>query len=351
MELTRENLFRTALLSAARARSLGFALEGGLLYFLSRAVPGGKPGDLERDPEFYRALHELLLDMLRRDSANIEAGIYPVSVLTPERPWAHLLRLPRLLLDGARIVRRREKGATTQFRQDARKRLQDLPRYYRRNFHFQTDGYLSKESAELYDHQVDILFLGATDAMRRLILPPMKARLQPKDGQGLRILEIGAGTGRATSFVRQAFPGARITALDLSEPYLQHAREKLSRFEGIDFMQGDGGDLPFKAGQFDAVFSVFLFHELPLEARRAVLRESVRVARPGGFVGLVDSVQAGDRPQFERALESFSRDFHEPFYRNYLANPMPTLMTEAGVQEVQHDLGYFSKVVWGSAPR
>lgn len=337
----------SALVAAARARSLGYALEGGLLHFLARSLPGTKVGDLEPGPETYQRVYAELLEILERDARSIETGDYPASVLLPESPLEHLRRLPRVLLDGVRVAMRRKRGATTQFPPEAQKRLKDLPRYYRRTFHFQTDGYLSERSAELYEHQVQILFLGAADAMRRLIIPPMKRHFGKQSGDGLRFLEIGAGTGAATRFVRQAFPDARITAVDLSEPYLKHARRKLGRYDGIDFVQADGGALPFKDGQFDAVYSVFLYHELPLEARHDVLRESLRVAKSGAFQGLVDSVQAGDLEGFDDMLARFPRDFHEPFYRNYLEHPMPQLMREAGIVDVEGDRGYFSKVCWG----
>ena len=47
-----------------------------------------------------------------------------------------------------------------------------LLNYYLQNFHYQTDGYLSDLSANLYDLQVEILFNGAADAMRRRIITP-----------------------------------------------------------------------------------------------------------------------------------------------------------------------------------
>ena len=45
------------------------------------------------------------------------------------------------------------------------------PAYYLQNFHYQTDGWLSKDSARLYDFQVETLFLGSADTRRRQALP------------------------------------------------------------------------------------------------------------------------------------------------------------------------------------
>ena len=47
--------------------------------------------------------------------------------------------------------------------------------------------------------------------------------------------------------------------------------------------------MPFGDGLFDAVTSVFLFHELPAKAQRNVLREIARVLRPGGLLVICDS--------------------------------------------------------------
>lgn len=180
--------------------------------------------------------------------------------------------------------------------------------------------------------------------MRRLVLSPLRARLGRGDGAGLKILEIGAGAGSATRFVRLTFPRAHLVATDLSGPYLKVAQRKLKRFDRIDFLQTPGESLPFQDGQFDAVFSVFLFHELPLQTRKAVLKEAHRVLKKGGALAVVDSVQSGDQPEFEQLLKNFSRDYHEPFYRDYLEHPLEGLVAEAGFADIRKEVGFLSRV-------
>jgi hypothetical protein len=48
-----------------------------------------------------------------------------------------------------------------------------LPDYFLQNFHYQTDGYLTEHSAKLYDTQVEVLFSGSANAMRRQCLVPL----------------------------------------------------------------------------------------------------------------------------------------------------------------------------------
>ena len=342
-----QNLKEAAIYGWSRARSLGFFAESLLLRGSARKLFGRRP-PVELDRATILELDSRLRQLLKEDAAQIAAGLLPVSALKPEKPWSHLRRIPKLIGDGLAIEIRRKRGRTAEFEKRAKEYLEELPRYYRRNFHFQTDGYLSEASAELYDHQVEILFQGTADAMRRLILRPMKEHFGGSDGKGLRILEIGAGTGRATRFTRLAFPKAKITALDLSDPYLKTAQRKLGDLPRIDFVQGDGGALPFQDQGFDAVYSVFLFHELPLEARNDVLRESMRVLKPGGFFGMVDSAQKKDVPGFEDVLDAFPQEFHEPYYRNYIDTPMEDLVRGAGYGPLGSKLGFFSKCVWGS---
>lgn len=336
-----------ALVSYSLLRSAFYTAEGFLLPAIDLLVNRRRPKLLTDDLELLKNSRVEILNLFQQDAENIAAGIYPMSVLKPEPVLKHLKRIPKLFIDGVRAAHRKSKKQAQKFGEEASELLENLPEYYRRNFHFQNDGYLTDTSAELYDHQVEVLFAGAGDAMRRLIIKPMKEVL-PGDGKGLRILEIGAGTGRATEFVQAAYPQAQITALDLSEAYLRLARQKTKTLKKADFIQGDGADLPFKDEQFDAVYSVFLFHELPREVREQVIKESLRVLKPAGFIGMVDSLQLGDNSQFDRALKDFPKEFHEPFYKSYIETPMEQLFNEAKILDPQTKTGFFSKVLFGT---
>ncbi len=128
---------------------------------------------------------------------------------------------------------------------------------------------------------------------------------------------------------------------------MRKAQSELNRFNHHDFVEANASELLFKDETFDAVYSVFLFHELPLSERRAVLNECQRVLKPGGFHGYVDSLQLGDSPAFDRALELFPQNFHEPFFKNYIQNPMQLEFERAGVAVSNVKTGFFSKCVSG----
>lgn len=335
------------------ARSVVFQAESLIGPATEFVVARKRPRLPTDDPQLFKAARKSLAQLIRRDSENIARGLYPVDVLTPESPVRHLLRFPEMLLEGVQLVRRRHEKSSHEFSSEAQDELNELPDYYRRNFHFQGDGYLSHRSARLYDHQVDILFAGCADAMRRLLLPPLRARLEVQSEEDLnsreiRILEIGCGTGRTTRFMKRMLPKAKIVALDLSSAYLKKAQADLATLKKVDFVEGKGENLPFQDASFDAVVSVFLFHELPAEIRRAVLRESLRVLKPGGVLGMVDSLQKGDVPEFDTALDQFPIEFHEPFYTHYVKNPMEKMFTELGLDQVEVETGFFAKSVFGT---
>jgi ubiquinone/menaquinone biosynthesis C-methylase UbiE len=333
----------------------GLGASRSLLYFIESL-----PLPLIRaalDPEFRKrplpsqAFRERTLvavnDLLRRDSNNIAQGLYPPAVLLSEDPWTHFRRYAHVLRDAFRVAQRRAERHNADFSTEARVLLDDLPEYYRRNFHFQTDGYLSAESAEIYDHQVELLFIGCADAMRRLLIRPMKEFWGTEhQGDGLRFLELGCGRGSATRFYAAAFPRAQIVGIDLSLPYLDRAQHELIDPSRIHFIQGSAENLDFENQSFDGVFSVFLFHELPREVRQQVWRETARVLKPGGFAGFVDSLQRDDDPLMNQALEEFPRGFHEPFYKNYVETPMAGIISNAGFAEPRSSIGFLSKAMW-----
>lgn len=333
-------------------RSLVFTSQGLSLPLFEKLLAGTstvRPGS----PQDFRFLFGELLELLRKDAAWLAKGELPLEALEPESPFSFWPRFPRILWDGRRVALRRSKKKSKDLDGVPRVAKDALPEYYLRNFHFQTDGYLSKESAEIYEHQVEILFAGAAGAMRRLILPSLKVfsdQLQissKAQDRPLRILELGCGTGPLTRLIRHLLPQSKITAVDLSSAYLSVASERMRDLDGISYIEANAGELPFLAESFDAVVSCYLFHELPEEERLRVLSEAQRVLRPGGYLGLIDSIQLCDRSEaeFQEALRRFPIDFHEPFYAHYVKTDLGRLVADSGFAEVETALGFFSKAV------
>jgi malonyl-CoA O-methyltransferase len=80
------------------------------------------------------------------------------------------------------------------------------------------------------------------------------------------ILEIGCGTGYLTGLLRQAFPEAHITALDLAPANVQTAQARLAAVDGIEWLVADGEQTA--PGRFDLIIasSVFQWFSQPRNA-------------------------------------------------------------------------------------
>src|SRR5262249_42953026 len=147
-------------------------------------------------------------------------------------------------------------------------------------FHFQSGGWMTDESAERYDTQVEVLFNGTANAIRRQALPQLREVFAGRDQRALKLLDVGCGTGRFLDSVKQVWPRLPMLGLDMSEAYIRHAKRELKRWAWTRFIVGKAEAIPLPDGSQDAVTSIFVFHELPPKVRRAALQEFARVLKP-----------------------------------------------------------------------
>jgi ubiquinone/menaquinone biosynthesis C-methylase UbiE len=289
------------------------------------------------------ALLRDLLALLQQDRANIASGLYRLPEDLAPAPRAAWRASQRFLSDLGRVgLRRRQRG----HREVALAGTgTSYPDYYLRNFHYQTDGYLSARSADLYDFQVEVLFNGAADAMRRQALVALASHLKGRRLSDQPLLDVACGTGRFLAAIKHNYPRLPVTGLDLSRPYLAKAGQALGRWSWTRLVEGAAEHLPFADASFAAVTSIYLFHELPRRVRAEVAGEIARVLRPGGMVVLVDSLQRGDEPAFDGLLDLFPAAYHEPYYADYVRQDLADLLAEAGLRPVSKARAHMSTVV------
>ncbi|MFI9150393.1 class I SAM-dependent methyltransferase [Streptomyces sp. NPDC053367] len=106
----------------------------------------------------------------------------------------------------------------------------------------------------------------------------------PGHGQGLRVLDLGCGTGASTAALRSVLPAARVTAVDASAGMLARAAAK-PWAPGVTFVHAPAERLAEAGvtGPFDAVFAAYLFRNVTdpdavLATVRDVLRHGGRLA-------------------------------------------------------------------------
>ncbi len=285
-----------------------------------------------------------LSNLYRRDWRNIRNGLYKAPAdMTPD-PAATLRNARRFLSELPKVNRRRRAKANSEVNTESRKGR--YPRYYLQNFHYQSDGWLSDDSAEVYDHQVEVLFTGGADAMRRQALPAIAAEIEAhRDAAPPRMIDIACGTGRFLKEVLRNDPRLQATGLDLSRPYLKKAQRALWEYPDTRFLEANAEDIPAADGAYDIATCIYLFHELPQKVRATVAREMARIVKPGGLLVLVDSIQTGDHPPYDALLERFPMAFHEPYYINYVKSDLPGLLEKSGFVVESIERAFFSKVI------
>jgi len=120
--------------------------------------------------------------------------------------------------------------------------------------------------------------------------------------QAQHLLDIGCGAGNYTLKLLQRLPGLSVSLIDLSEPMLQRARQRIQEAmdaatdsppteSRIQTQQGDVRDLDLGEGRFDIVVAAQCLHHLRGEAEwQDVFARIYRCLRPGGSFWVSDSV-------------------------------------------------------------
>lgn len=290
------------------------------------------------EAELMADLRALLFADARAVGAELYAPAEPATSLAE-----HLATLRAMFADLPSIHARRTAADTASA--GAESAATGLPAYYTQDFHFQTGGYLSADSARLYDVQVETLFYGAAGPMRRAALKPIAAHMHGRDQRTTRLIDVACGTGRFLRDVRLAYPAMRLTGLDLSQSYLDEAHRHLEGLRPAELIAANAEAMPLADASQDIVTAIFLFHELPGEVRGRVVAEIARVLKPGGLFVMVDSLQMGDRPGWDGLLEAFPVRFHEPYYAHYVTDDLDALFARAGLEPVETATAFLSKVV------
>lgn len=325
----------------ALAKAAWWTAAGGLAKVVTRPTEGKAAPRFSASaaPVSRSRLRRAYLSAFEKDASDVAAGLYPPMEDTPDHPAASVLKAWDFLADAREVDRRRRRGDGVEIRDDPKS--QGYPAYYRQNFHYQTGGWFTADSARRYDAQVEALFSGAAGAMRRRALSLLARRWRGRDQRSLRAVDLACGSGAFLRDLASAFPRAALAGVDLSQAYLGEARARSGR--GV--AQANVERLPFADDSLDAATCVYLFHELPPRVRPLVAAEIARVLKPGGVLAFADSVQPADEPQLARMLEAFPAYFHEPFYESYAQTDLVALFAAAGLKVVGQDKAFLTKAL------
>ena len=291
---------------------------------------------------------ELLADLsalLLEDGKAVRDGHYPLMPEARDSLGEHVARVRAMIADVPAALSRRASEDTSSALAALSEQTEHVPEYYAQDFHFQTGGYLTEDSARLYDVQVETLFMGAAGPMRRRALRAVAEAIHGRDQRQLSLLDVACGTGRFMRQVRLAFPRLGLTGLDLSEAYITEGRRQFVDLKHAQWLRANAEAIPLPDASQDLVSCIFLFHELPPPVRRKVAAEIARVLKPGGRLVFMDSLQMGDKPGWDGLLEAFPVRFHEPYFRHYAIDDLDELFTDAGLAAVETATPFMAKLM------
>jgi SAM-dependent methyltransferase len=180
---------------------------------------------------------------------------------------------------------------------------------------------------------------GDYPSMVETFLLPLGPRLVDAAGigEGMRVLDVAAGTGNASIVAAQR--GAQVTASDLT-PELFDAGRARAQSEGVEleWVEADAENLPFDDGSYDVVMSsigaMFAPHH------QDVADELVRVCRAGGTIALLSWTPEGMIGALFRTMGPFAPPPPPG------AQPPPLWGSEDHVRELFGD-----RVEWGTLER
>jgi len=169
------------------------------------------------------------------------------------------------------------------------------------------------------------IHLGGQDATRALL---DMCRLDATS----QVLDVGCGSGNTACLIAEQY-GSRVYGIDISEIMVAKATERARRqglMDKVEFRVADAFQLPFEDDWFDVVIVESVLTPLPGDKKQA-LAEMMRVARPGGRIGVNESTVAPSAPPELLALF----DEHPAIHGCFTPQTLRSLFEESGLQMVQ----------------
>lgn len=184
------------------------------------------------------------------------------------------------------------------------------------------------------------ILTGAAEIYDSLFVPALFGRFAEAVADAAQVkptgavLDVACGSGALTRAVRSRTTG-RVVGIDVNPGMLAVARR---RDGDVVYLEGDGQDLPFGAGEFDTATCQFGVMFYPDPARG--IAEMARVGR-GGAVAVWDSIERSDGYTAMQALfhdelgADAARSLDAPFAMGQ-AGVLEALVAEAGVGAVSY---------------
>lgn len=173
------------------------------------------------------------------------------------------------------------------------------------------------------------------------------------------ILDIGAGTGLFSAFVKEKFPKANITLIDLSEKMMAVAKDRFKSEEHMEYIIADYTQYEFTK-TYDIVISSLSIHHLSHEEKKKLYATIFSILNEGGiFINadqvlghtpFIESIYKNDWKNKIEASGLTEQELQAAYERTKLDKMSPlqdqlNWLQESGFQDVDCVYKYFNFVV------
>ncbi len=155
--------------------------------------------------------------------------------------------------------------------------------------------------------------------------------------EGDRVLDVGCGSGDdCRALAKRVGEAGLVVGIDNDREMLEEARARAAEDDRTKFEHGDGLELPFEDDSFDSARADRVFQMTP--DRIALLREMIRVTRPGGRI-VVSNPGGGSEMDLGQGEDSEAAELTGKIVatggNEWSGVQLPNLFLEAGLAEIE----------------
>ena len=175
-----------------------------------------------------------------------------------------------------------------------------------------------------------------------------------------QVLDIGAGTGLFSSFLKEKFPQAKLTLIDISEKMMEVAKNRFRSESNVEYVIADYTDYAFESNKYDFIISSLSIHHLTDEEKRSLYDSLYIALKPGGVfvnadqvLGQTGYIESLYKKDWENKINSngLTKEEVEAAHERTKLDKMSTLedqihwLQQSGFQDVDCLYKYFNFVV------
>jgi len=215
-----------------------------------------------------------------------------------------------------------------------------IPEYLARHYWW---AYLWNVGVWFFDHQwiINSILFGKYKVLMNHCLHSMASQ-EPG-----RVLQLSCVYGQLTRHLYEMLD-SDLHIADIADIQIKATIAKIPVAKSRCFYERMNAErLGFQDNCFDTVLLFFLFHELPPDARKRVLEESVRVLNNNGRLLIVDYGEAGNRHPFHKyRLFRFVLGYLEPFLPGFWRESLQQNVTMAVERQQRKIVGFDTELLF-----